>query len=320
VSEEIIPISETGFVYDNYSALELICKKIMDSGITRLGNTAQIALVIMRGKSLGLDLFDSLENIHIINNKTTLAGDLAMALVEQSGHFVDKQHVYEGSGDNRSCTVTVQRKGREKKVWSFSMAEAKKAGLLEKKSSPWLTFPDSMLYYRALGFALRREFPDVLRGMHLSEELDQLDGEKMAQVTEIVDLTPEKAKRKPREKGNTPNGSETTPTSFTETAAEATAEAEKATQALPPEPVKQEQEQPLPGTEAPKANLTPMEELKSLCTFAGISDKTLLHIVVDGLKLSRASAVSEFNEALCAKLVRNFEVIKAQAQRIGNGK
>lgn len=173
----VIPIDDRGFVYDNYGTLESICKKVLDSGITKLGNIQQIALVIVKGRSLGLDLFDSLENIHVINNKTTLSGDLAMFLVERSGLIEDKEHVFEGEGDSRKCTVTVTRKGRKPKVWSFSIPEAKKAGLLDRKSSPWLTFPDSMLYYRALGFALRREFPDVLRGMHLTEEFDKITDE-----------------------------------------------------------------------------------------------------------------------------------------------
>jgi hypothetical protein len=183
--QSIIPIDDRGFVYDNYGTLEAICKKVLDSGISKLGNIQQIALVIVKGRSLGLDLFDSLENIHVINNKTTLSGDLAMFLVERSGLIEDKEHSFEGEGDTRKCTVTVTRKGRKPKVWSFSMPEAKKAGLLDRKSSPWITFPDSMLYYRALGFALRREFPDVLRGQHLTEELDQLPEEKPAQASEV---------------------------------------------------------------------------------------------------------------------------------------
>jgi hypothetical protein len=108
-----------------------------------------------------------------------------MALVERSGLFEDKEHVFEGDDGFRKCTVTVTRKGRKPKSWSFSMGEARVAGLLDRKSSPWATFPDSMLYYRALGFALRREFPDVLRGMHLTEEFDQMPNEKPAQASEV---------------------------------------------------------------------------------------------------------------------------------------
>jgi hypothetical protein len=186
----IIPIDDKGFVFNNYTTLEAICKKVLDSGISKLGNIQQIALVVVKGRSLGLDLFDALENIHVINNRTTLSGDLAMFLVERSGLIEDKEHVYEGEGESRKCTVTVTRKGRKPKVWSFSMPEAKKAGLLDRKSSPWITFPDSMLYYRALGFALRREFPDVLRGQHLTEEFDQLPEEKSAQASEVKVAAP----------------------------------------------------------------------------------------------------------------------------------
>jgi hypothetical protein len=175
MGNEIIPINDQGFVYNDYSTLELISQKILNSGITKLGNVTQIALVIVRGRNLGLDLFISVENIFVVNNQTCVRGDLAMALVERSGLFVDKEHVFEGEGMNRTCTVTVQRKDRTPKSWSFSMANAKQAGLLDRRGGNWQTFPDSMLYYRALGFALRREFPDVLFGMHLIEEFDDDD-------------------------------------------------------------------------------------------------------------------------------------------------
>ena len=171
--EQIIPISETGeLVYTHWDQLTQISKQVMDAGISKLGNPAQINLIILKGKRLGLDLFEALENITVINNKTSINGALASALVERSGLLIDKSHVYEGEGDARKCSVTVQRKGRKHTTWSFTIKEAKSAGLYPGKSgSGWSSYPDSMLYWRALGFCYRREFPDVLQGMYLTEEL-----------------------------------------------------------------------------------------------------------------------------------------------------
>jgi hypothetical protein len=213
MANELIPIDDNGFVIDNYATLELISKKILDSGISKCGNTVQIALIIVRGRSLGLDPFNSVQNIFIVNNQTAIRGDLAMALVERSGLLADKDHEYSGDGMERKCVVTVERKGRKPKSWSFSMQEAKQAGLLDKKGG-WHTFPDSMLYYRALGFALRREFSEVMFGMHLFEEFDSIqepqqpekkkEGKPLAEVfaeeekpQEEEKLVPEKPPRDP---------------------------------------------------------------------------------------------------------------------------
>ena len=172
-NNQIIPISDTGeLVYTQWDQLTQISKQIMNAGITKLGNPVQINLIILKGKRLGLDIFEALENISVINNKTSISGALASALVEKSSLLTDKSHVYEGEGDTRKCSVTVQRKGRSKVTWAFSVKEAKTAGLYPGKAgSGWHSYTDSMLYWRALGFCFRREFSDVLQGMYLTEEL-----------------------------------------------------------------------------------------------------------------------------------------------------
>jgi hypothetical protein len=57
----------------------------------------------------------------------------------------------------------------------FSVAQAKRAGLWGKPG-PWHDYADLMLLNRARGFAGRKAFPDVLRGV-ISE----------AEVTDIVE-------------------------------------------------------------------------------------------------------------------------------------
>jgi hypothetical protein len=61
------------------------------------------------------------------------------------------------------------------------MAEARRAGLLEK-SGPWRSYSDRMLYARAMGFALRDLFPDVLRGIGIGEE--------QADIAQVRNVTP----------------------------------------------------------------------------------------------------------------------------------
>jgi hypothetical protein len=74
-----------------------------------------------------------------------------------------------GEGDKLVATCTAIRVGAEPVVRSFSVEDAKKAGLWGK-AGPWQQYPKRMLQMRARGFAVRDAFPDVLRGLITAEE------------------------------------------------------------------------------------------------------------------------------------------------------
>jgi hypothetical protein len=63
----------------------------------------------------------------------------------------------------------VKRKGEPDVHSSFSVSDAKRAGLWGKQG-PWSQYPKRMLQLRARAFALRDAFPDALRGLASAEE------------------------------------------------------------------------------------------------------------------------------------------------------
>jgi hypothetical protein len=80
--------------------------------------------------------------------------------------------------DSTVAVCTFVRLGKPTPVTRrFSVGQARKAGYLPSeankggKDGPWQTHPDRMLQMRARGFAARDAFPDVLRGIHTTEEL-----------------------------------------------------------------------------------------------------------------------------------------------------
>jgi hypothetical protein len=152
-------------------------------------NPTQITVALLRAIELKLPPLQAIEGMSVINNKVGLMGDLALSLVESSGLLADKRRRYHGKGESLCCTVTVQRKGREPQSYSFSVAQAKAAGIYNR-SAVWQQYPDRMTYYRALGFALRDEFSDVLKGIKTVEELQDYPSNQVA-VT-IPESQPEK--------------------------------------------------------------------------------------------------------------------------------
>ena len=134
-------------------------------------------LVIEHGLELGISPIAALQSTYIVNNRATIFGDMPLALVRQSGLLEDYQQKELGApyDDDYKWIVTTKRKGMAEALSTeYSVADAKRAGVWDKRPSPWVTAPKRMLMFRARGFNLRDNFGDVLKGCAIGE-LD--DGE-----------------------------------------------------------------------------------------------------------------------------------------------
>lgn len=140
------------------------------SGMTpkAYGNDVNKCFVgIMAGAELGLAPFQALQSIAVIGNNPAIWGDGALALVQASGLLEDIEETDDGS----TATCKLVRKGRATPiVRSFSMEDAQKAGL-KGKSGPWTQYPQRMRQMRARSWAMRDGFADVLKGLHIAEEV-----------------------------------------------------------------------------------------------------------------------------------------------------
>lgn len=139
--------------------------------------------------ALQIDPFLGLRDIFVIDNIPSLRTEAAIALVEASGFCENIEQYFEGSinDDTYTAVCKTKRKDRKEHVSKFSVADAKLANLWGKKTpsgkpTGWITYPSRMLMYRAVGFALRDIYPDVLRGARLLEETRDY-----ADYEEIVD-------------------------------------------------------------------------------------------------------------------------------------
>ncbi len=127
----------------------------------------KIMVGMMAGAEVGLTPMAALQSIAVIGNNPSIWGDGALGLVQASGLLEDMEETDDGA----TATCTVKRKGRATPiVRSFSMDDAKKAGLAGK-AGPWTQYPARMRQMRARAFALRDGFADVLRGLHIVEEV-----------------------------------------------------------------------------------------------------------------------------------------------------
>lgn len=146
------------------------------------GNPGNILVAIQWGLELGLQPMQAMQNIAVINGRPALWGDAVIALVRSSPLC---EYIYE-TDDGHTATCRVKRRGEEEQVRTFSVDDAKAAGLLGK-AGPWTQYPKRMRQMRARAFALRDVFPDVLRGMPVAEEVMDYPPER--------DITPPRPQR-----------------------------------------------------------------------------------------------------------------------------
>lgn len=151
------------------------------------GKPGNCLIAMQWGSELGLKPLQSLQNLAVINGRPALWGDAVIALVLASPVC---EYVTEDD-DGKTAFCRVKRKGGPEQVRSFSMDDAVKAGLAGKQG-PWTQYPKRMRQMRARAFALRDVFPDVLRGMPVAEELQDMEasqpqqGEKNMGPAEVV--------------------------------------------------------------------------------------------------------------------------------------
>ena len=130
------------------------------------GKPANCLIAMQWGAEVGLKPLQALQNLAVINGRPALWGDAVIAIVRGSPLC---DYVSE-SDDGHTATCRVKRRGEAEEVRTFSMDDAKVAGLVGK-AGPWSQYPKRMRQMRARAFALRDVFPDVLRGLPIAEEV-----------------------------------------------------------------------------------------------------------------------------------------------------
>lgn len=155
-----------------------------------IGKPAAVFSAVQWGKELGVPPVTALNNMYNVNGKTAVSTALHYGLAAKHPDFrgMTKGKV---TKPKEEAKVIVKRafhvNGEEvinEYVGEFTMDNARTAGLV-RINSPWTSYPERMLYNRALAIALREAFPDVLAGVYTYEELKpDLSIDEMRNVTE----------------------------------------------------------------------------------------------------------------------------------------
>jgi len=146
-----------------------------------LSSPEKVMVAIMAGAELGMPPFQSLQSFAVVNGRPCLWGDGLIAVARANG--VKVREWMDGHADAAEAFCEVTRPDGETIQRSFSVADAKKAGLWDKQG-PWKQYPRRMLQMRARAYAVRDGCADFLRGFQVREEVEDY---------QVKDVTPKQA-------------------------------------------------------------------------------------------------------------------------------
>ena len=169
-------------------------------------DAAVCATKLIVGQGMGLNPYESMTGLNLIQGKVSLGANLMAAAIKSSGKYN-----YDSDGDDQQCTITISEKidGKwiHRKPRTFSMDNAIAAGLPGRNPSVWKAYPEAMLFARAISAAYREHCPDALGGgpvyveSHgVSEIAEDPAPSRPALPAPVVEAVIEKPKPKPKPK------------------------------------------------------------------------------------------------------------------------
>lgn len=184
MSTNVVPLKTggqiQGIVPQTIEEIFRLATAVCKGGFAPRGDTPEaVTAKIMKGMEIGLPPMFSVQNIAMINGRPSVWGDAIPALLWGRGFKIKEW------SDDTAAYCTITRPDGEQITRDFSEAKALKAGLWGK-AGPWSQYPDRMLQMRARGFAARDGASDVLGGLWIAEEAQDIELSKSEYRVETV--------------------------------------------------------------------------------------------------------------------------------------
>jgi hypothetical protein len=122
-----------------------------------------------------------MQNLYIVKGKPSWSGQACIAMINGCGRFTPVSFRWQGEqGKNNWGCVAVSTRTKDGVIcesapvtWQMALDE----GWVNKPGSKWKTMPEQMFMYRAGAFFARVHCPDVLQGIYVQGEVEDVWGE-----------------------------------------------------------------------------------------------------------------------------------------------
>lgn len=148
-----------------------IAQAFFDSGLFKDVKSAAQALVkIIAGREQGLSPIQSMTAVYLLDDKICYFTKVFTAKIKKSKTLDYKVK----TSTEEICTIEFYENGELLGSSSYSIKQAAKAGLVNRDN--WRKYPQSMLYNRAVSIGMKMYMPQILEGVNLYEDFDELPG------------------------------------------------------------------------------------------------------------------------------------------------
>jgi hypothetical protein len=190
VADSDMTFTDRGVRLDSPAAAVNFAKWCYESGYLpeHIKSAKQAFAILARGAELGLPPFAAWRFVYMTKGgRLALETEGALAVCQASPVFEDYTERIEGSGNDMKAVAAAKRKGRSLVVKEFTYAQALRAGLLKpgrtrdgrEFDTVWQSYLEDMLLARARGRALRQAFTDVLGGIPVRGEAEDIDRQRV---------------------------------------------------------------------------------------------------------------------------------------------
>lgn len=139
------------------------------------GNAANCMIALELAERTQSSAFMVMQNVHIIQGRPSWSSQFIIGALNSCGRFSPIRYRKTGALGTPERAYTAHAidlsTGEEVEGPPVSLRMAKEEGWSTKNGSKWKTMPELMLSYRSAAFFGRLYAPDVLMGMHTSDEV-----------------------------------------------------------------------------------------------------------------------------------------------------
>lgn len=135
---------------------------------------ANVFIAVQTAYRMNLDPMLVMQNTYVVGGKLGMNTTFAISLANNSGLFANGiRYKVAGQGNDLRVTAYTNLKKTEEEIsYTVTMKEAQAENWT--KNTKYRTLPELMLRYRAATLLIRTHAPEVMNGMHMIEELEDV--------------------------------------------------------------------------------------------------------------------------------------------------
>lgn len=149
------------------------------------GNIQNTMIALEMANRIGASPLMVMQNLYIVHGKPSWSSSFIIAAINNCKRFSPLRFDMKGEGASMSCVAWANDLKTDEKLKGpkITMDMAKAEGWTSRAGSKWLTMPELMIRYRSAAFFGRLYAPDILMGMHTTEEVNDAE---VSQANNVV--------------------------------------------------------------------------------------------------------------------------------------